>query len=207
MKQALFKYLVFIALCIATGARGQISPGEMTRAHTDLDGVNHCTQCHTVGKTVSSEKCLECHQPIKLNMAEKKGYHGSAVVLSKSCVSCHNEHHGRDFKIVVFDKNKFDHKQAGFALEGKHGKISCEACHKPANIANADIRKKSGTYLGLNSNCLACHADYHQGKMSANCAECHNFDSFKNAKPFDHNKTKFPLLGRHKDQISAFGST
>jgi hypothetical protein len=35
--------------------------------------------------------------------------------------------------------------------------------------------------------------------MSPNCITCHGFDSFKNATGFDHNTTKFPLTGKHKN--------
>lgn len=177
---------------------GQISPGELSKPHAQLEGVSNCTQCHTVGNKVTREKCLACHTEIKNNIAAGKGYHASADVRGKNCTSCHNEHHGRNFKLINFDKNHFDHNKTGFKLEGAHARQQCEACHKPAFISDPKIRKKAGTYLGLSTNCTACHTDFHQGKLSAKCEECHNFDTWKNAKRFDHSKTRFPLLGQHK---------
>lgn len=178
-------------------AFSQISPGELCKAHADLEGVSNCTKCHTVGNKVSREKCLECHTEIKANIDAKKGYHASSDVVGKNCAVCHSDHHGRDFQVIKLNKKTFDHKKTGFKLEGVHAKQECIACHKQEHVKDPKFKKRSNSFLGLNKACLTCHDDYHQSKMSANCAECHNFDSFKKAKPFDHSKTKFPLLGKH----------
>ena len=47
------------------GVRAQLSPGDLTTAHSHLDGISNCTQCHVLGNKVSSEKCLVCHTEIK----------------------------------------------------------------------------------------------------------------------------------------------
>lgn len=179
-------------------AKAQISPGDLCKGHSDLEGVTNCTKCHEVGNKVTRAKCLDCHKEIKANIAAKKGYHASSEVNGKECFTCHNDHHGRDFQIIRFNKKLFNHTITGFALKGKHAKEECASCHKPAFIKDPSIRKKAGTYLGLTQECLLCHDDYHQGKLSSKCADCHNFNSFKNATGFDHSKTHFPLLGKHK---------
>lgn len=177
----------------------QISPGDLSKPHAELEGISNCTKCHEVGNKVTRAKCLECHTEIKKNIVAGKGYHASSDVKGKNCASCHSDHHGRNFDMIKFDKKTFNHAKTGFALKGVHARQECEACHKADRIKDPEIKKRKGTYLGLNKTCLSCHDDYHQGKMSANCAECHNFESFKKSpKPFDHNKTKFPLLGKHK---------
>jgi hypothetical protein len=177
----------------------QISPGDLSKAHAHLEGVSNCTQCHSVGNKVTREKCLACHKEIKANIIAKRGYHASVDVNGKECKVCHNEHHGRNFQFIKFDKNTFDHRKAGFELKGAHSKQDCKACHKADFIKDPKLKKKISTFLGLNKQCLNCHSDYHQGKMSANCMECHSFESFKNAKAFDHRTTRFPLIGRHKN--------
>jgi hypothetical protein len=151
-----------------------------------------------VGNKVTREKCLACHDDIKRNIAAKKGFHASPEVTGKACIVCHNEHHGKKFQIIRFDKKTFDHKKTGFILKGAHAKQECKACHKPAFIKDARLKTKSITYLGLSQQCLSCHEDYHQGKMSSKCTDCHGFDSFKKATGFDHSKTHFPLLGKHR---------
>jgi predicted CXXCH cytochrome family protein len=190
--------VLFVFLLHITTTKSQISPGELSQPHATLEGVSNCTQCHSVAKQVTNAKCLACHKEIQTRITAKKGYHSSSEVRGKTCASCHNEHHGRNFKLIKFDKNKFNHALSGFILKGKHAKTECKECHKPAFISDPTLKKHPNTFLGLQQTCLSCHDDYHQGKMSKNCAECHNFDSWKNAKAFDHNKTKFPLLGKHK---------
>ena len=75
----------------------QISPGDLTKAHADLEGIFKCTQCHILGDKVSNDKCLECHKEIKSRIDQKKGYHASREVRGKDCAVCHSEHHGRNF--------------------------------------------------------------------------------------------------------------
>lgn len=196
----LYKILLTLGVFLFLGynVSAQISPGELSSPHAYLEGVSNCTKCHDVGNKVTREKCLACHNDIKQNIAAKRGFHASAEVTGKACIVCHNEHHGKKFQIIRFDKKTFDHKKTGFVLKGEHAKQECKACHKPAFIKDARLKTKSTTYLGLSQQCLSCHDDYHQGKMSKNCTDCHGFDSFKKATGFDHSKTHFPLLGKHK---------
>jgi len=197
----LSKLLPVLGIFILLGynVSAQISPGDLSKAHAGLEGISNCTKCHDVGNKVTREKCLACHKEIKANIAAHKGFHASAEVGNKNCAVCHNDHHGRNFQIIRFDKKNFDHRKTGFELKGEHAKQACVACHKPAFIKNPEIRKKAGTFLGLSQDCLNCHADYHQGKLSNKCATCHNFNTFKNATGFDHSTTHFPLLGKHKN--------
>lgn len=191
----LFGILFFLGYNVSA----QISPGELSKAHADLEGVSNCTKCHDIGNKVTNAKCLDCHKEIKANIANRKGYHASSDVRGKNCSSCHNDHHGRDFKMIILNKKTFNHSKTGFILKGEHAQQECTACHKSENIRDPKLKKKTSTYLGLNQECLSCHDDYHQGKLSSKCTECHNFNSWKNATGFDHNKTKFPLLGQHRE--------
>lgn len=194
MKKIVTLLYLLLGICAATA---QISPGDLSNAHAYLEGVSKCTECHTVGNKVTNEKCLACHTEIRSNQAIRKGYHGSTDVMGKNCYSCHNEHHGRKFRLIDFNKKTFDHRKTGFEKKGVHATLDCQKCHRPENITDAKLKKKKGTYLGLNKTCLTCHDDYHQGKMSSNCSECHSFDNFKQPKAFDHSKTRFPLKGKH----------
>jgi hypothetical protein len=192
------KLLIFL-LFLAGNCLAQISPGDLTTAHSNLEGLSNCTKCHEVGKKVASTKCLECHKEIKELIDAGQGYHSSAEVKSKDCFSCHNEHHGRNFKIVRFDTLKFDHKDSRFELLGKHKTLACKSCHKSELIRVKKSQKTgAGSYLGLGTKCLDCHADYHQNSLSTNCLNCHNNTAFKPVTGFDHKKTKFPLLGKHQ---------
>ena len=178
-------------------AFAQISPGDLSSAHAELEGISNCKKCHELGKKVSSAKCLECHTEIKELIDNDRGYHVSSEVKGKECFHCHNEHHGKDFEISRFDKDNFDHELSKYSLLGRHNKIECTECHKSSNIPIKKSKKSGLTYLGLQTSCTSCHLDYHQQTLSSDCATCHSFDSFKPTRDFNHQKTKFPLLGKH----------
>lgn len=199
MKPGKIKILPLFVLFLNLTVSGQISPGELAEPHAHLEGISNCTKCHELGEHVSDAKCLACHKEVKSRTDQKKGFHSSAGVLSKRCTVCHNDHHGRKFEIVHFDKNKFDHQSTGFALEGKHKEKQCADCHKPEYIKDEAIKKKKMTYLGLDPKCLSCHKDFHQQTLSGDCVSCHNFTAFKPAIKFRHQTTKFPLKGKHVD--------
>jgi len=178
-------------------ALAQLSPGDLSDAHAHLEGLSNCTQCHILGEKVSNEKCLNCHSELKNRVDQQKGYHSSTEVKGKQCIACHSDHHGKKFEMIRFDKTTFDHKLAGYELLGAHSKQECNKCHKPGFIANKEIKKKNYTFLGLNQKCLTCHDDYHQNTLSQTCSNCHTFEKFKPASKFNHDKSKFPLLGKH----------
>ncbi|MBT8180938.1 MAG: hypothetical protein KJO53_05055, partial [Eudoraea sp.] len=183
-------------LAVANGY-SQISPGDLSTAHSDLEGMSNCTLCHDISKKVSNAKCLDCHKVIKSLLSSNQGYHASSRVKNKDCFECHSDHHGRNFDMVRFDQNTFNHNLTGYALEGKHEEVDCRKCHAPDNIANSDIRKRKGTFLGLDDACLSCHDDFHQKTLSNDCLSCHNMNAFKPVTNFDHNETDYPLNGEH----------
>ncbi len=199
MKIKSFILTIILSNFLIINGFAQFSPGELSKGHANLEGTSNCTKCHTPGSKVSSQKCLDCHKEIKTSIDTKKGFHGTAEVGTKECITCHIEHKGKEFQIAKINKKTFDHSKMGFELKGVHAKKDCNACHNAKFIADPDLKKRNFTYRGLSSNCLNCHSDYHQGKLSSKCSECHSFETFKNPKVvgFDHNKTKFPLKGKH----------
>jgi len=186
------------AVVLSLSSQAQISPGELAKVHAHLEGISNCTQCHILGEKVSNAKCLACHTELKVRIDQQKGYHSSVGVKGKQCASCHNDHHGLNFQILKFDKDKFNHDLAGFKLAGAHSKKKCADCHKPDFINDKKIKAKKSTYLGLKPDCLSCHADYHQKTLSSNCSDCHDVEKFKPASKFDHRKAKFQLVGKHQ---------
>ncbi|MCX6305754.1 MAG: cytochrome C [Bacteroidetes bacterium] len=191
-------FIIFLVLMGSYHGFAQISPGELAKVHTQLEGMTNCTKCHILGKKVSNQKCLDCHTELKARVVLKKGYHASSDIAGKECVTCHSDHHGLNFQIIRFVKEKFNHSLTGFNLTGAHAKKLCIDCHKPEFIKDQKIKKKKFTYLGLNTTCLTCHADYHQQTLSSNCTDCHVAEAFKPAKNFDHGKAKFQLAGKHQ---------
>ncbi len=168
--------------------------------------MTNCTQCHDLGNKVSNDKCLSCHQEIKTRIDRNKGYHVSREVKGKECAQCHSEHHGLNFNMVHFDENTFDHNLTGYELTGRHKsgwsskgqKIDCRSCHQSDFVSDAELKKKKKTFLGLGRDCADCHKDVHQKTLARDCAKCHGTDEFKPASKFNHDKTDFALLGKHK---------
>jgi len=195
----LLKYLILFSALCATTSYGQISPGDLSAAHQQLEGMSNCTQCHELGEKVSNAKCLDCHKEIQSLIDQKKGYHSSKEVKAKDCFACHSEHHGRKFDMVRFDEKSFDHNLTGYKLEGQHKVIDCRDCHVPENIADAKIRKLDNTFLGLDDACLSCHDDYHQKTLSSDCISCHTMDAFTPASKFNHDDADFKLRNKHAD--------
>ncbi len=186
-------------------AWAQVSPGALAAPHAALDGPTQCFQCHaSAGSRAGMDaRCLACHTEIGWMKARHRGFH--AQVAAKECASCHPDHGGRDFQLVVWDggaPEKFDHRRAGFVLEGRHATLPCRDCHTPAlqkSGAAALIRRKNraASWLGLETACADCHQDPHRGQLGARCASCHGQSAWKPAAGFDHAKTAFPLTGRH----------
>jgi hypothetical protein len=186
-------------------ALAQISPGELSRAHADLEGMRNCLECHNLGEGPSDEKCLKCHGEIASGIAEHRGYHSHATERGKRrCFECHSEHAGRDFELIHWPggRENFDHGQTGYVLVGRHSSLRCRDCHN-AELIRRDLSKFGGhvhtnrTFLGLQTACLDCHADEHRGQLASDCTRCHSQDAWKPAPGFDHAKSAYPLTGRH----------
>lgn len=191
------KNIILILTLFAFPLFAQISPGDLTKAHAFLEGISNCTKCHEIGKKVLNSKCLDCHAEIKQAINAGHGYHSDSAVKSKECASCHNEHHGRNFRIVNFDSKNFDHNKTGFKLTGAHANKQCKDCHQSKFISDQKLKKNSDTFLGLDGRCISCHEDYHKNSLGKNCADCHSTESFAKVEKFDHNKASFRLIGAH----------
>ncbi len=201
---------VFLTICFySIPTRAQlISPGKLSKAHESLEGITNCTSCHELGKRgISNIRCLDCHKPLKQRIDLKLGYHASLDVVGKNCANCHKEHLGATFKLVDWDTTNFDHRKTGFALIGKHMKVACGSCHKPAFVTNPLVRSFKSkyhalptTFLGLSTKCEPCHKiDNPHGLQFAgkDCGSCHTPYSWKDSLSFNHSKTRFALMGKH----------
>ncbi len=175
----------------------QISPGDLSSAHAKFEGMSNCTLCHELGNRVTNAKCLDCHTEIKSLITQDRGFHASAQVESQNCTKCHSEHHGRKFDMVRFNENGFNHNSTGYPLKGAHAKVDCRQCHKPENIKVTELKNRKDTYLGLDTKCLSCHNDFHQGALPIDCLSCHQMDGWKPVTKFNHENADFKLRGKH----------
>lgn len=215
--------MALLAMALAApGARAQVSPGPLASAHHELDKLTLCFQCHTSSGSMTT-KCVACHTEIAWLMERNRGFH--ARVRGEECAKCHPDHAGADFRLITWSEGsaeRFDHRRAGYALEGKHASLQCRDCHQPKNQRGAvadRIRKKdrAGSWLGLDTRCASCHGDPHAGRFGTGCESCHATSGWNNLREsgFDHDKTRYPLRGKHAsvtcaschDPVRAFGKT
>ena len=135
-----------------------------------------CDKCHT-GKLYEqklSQVCYDCHKKTD----DDKGHKGN---LGDKCDKCHTE---KSWKDTVFNHDK----DTKYPLLFKHKETKCNQCH-----TSQVYRDKTP------SDCYACHKkdDKHNGQEGKKCEDCHSVKGWKAEVKFDHNKTKFPLVGKH----------
>ena len=173
----------------AAGLEKLLMPGEVSQAHAKLE--ENCSSCHDrTDRSRQTSLCLACHKDVAADIARKGGFHGRLPNISSGeCKACHGEHLGRDARIVKLTPASFDHHATDFHLDGAHGSLACESCHKSGR-----------PYREANPGCGGCHqsVDVHRGGLGSNCATCHGTSSWRGAH-FDHGTTKFPLRAAHRE--------
>lgn len=137
-------------------------------AHRKLD----CKACH-IGEIYSdlSVDCVGCHRIQDVHNG----------TFGKKCESCH--------AVQTWADARFDHKRdTDFALVGKHEKVACNKCHGATTAASKTPTK-----------CVECHGkdDPHRGKLGTKCDTCHTPKGWRQEVAFDHDITRFPLIGLH----------
>ncbi len=132
-----------------------------------------CQACHStkVKPSDMDKRCIACHKKNDI-------HHGQ---YGKKCDKCHTD---RGWKKLTFKHDK----DTDFPLRGKHKKVFCEDCHK-GQVYEEELK----------TTCYSCHEhdDVHKGQEGKKCEQCHNEEGWKSKVLFDHDLTRFPLLGLH----------
>jgi hypothetical protein len=183
----LFLLACFAGIAAAESFEKALMPGEVIHGHAkyELD----CNKCHLrFDKAAQPRLCNDCHKEVAADISSKSGMHGRLE--DKICRNCHTEHKGRNAKIAILDKDKFDHGHTDFQLKGAHreARVKCASCHL------AKVKYRDAPKL-----CNDCHKKDdqekgHKGSLGKQCENCHDEKSWKDAR-FDHEKTKFSLVG------------
>ncbi len=173
---------------MATEIEKFLMPGKIISGHAKYEA--ECTLCHVRLRDTSQKKlCLDCHDLVADDMAKKRGFHGKhRNATSQDCKTCHSDHRGRDARIVLLDRDNFDHRFTDYRLIGRHTQTECVACH------SADSKYREAEKV-----CSNCHSDddAHAGKLGKDCARCHTPQEWGKSR-FDHNKTDFKLEFAHR---------
>lgn len=182
-----------------------------------------CSTCHRIDdvhRGTFGPRCGDCHDPagwrqtgfdhdrdtrFALEGAHRRTgcqscHHADPAreKLASDCYSCHrldDEHRGargvdcrRCHGAAAWKPARFDHDETRFPLTGAHATAECRACHRQPPFEEK-----------LRTGCYACHAadDPHDGQEGTDCAHCHDDASWTARVRFDHELTRFPLLGMH----------
>jgi len=160
--------------CHSVSAWHQTRTFDHTKTKFPLEGAHRdvgCATCH-VGQVYKdiSHTCVSCHRLQDVH-AQRYG---------NACETCHDQ--------TRFKPAHFDHDKTKYPLRGAHAKVACDACH-----IGFIYRDK------LNTTCVSCHRrnDPHQGQLGQRCQTCHDDVDWQKKILFDHDLTRFPLIGLH----------
>ncbi|MDD3763679.1 MAG: cytochrome c3 family protein [Nevskiales bacterium] len=143
--------------------------------HRDAD----CHACHTE-RTRDRElptACVDCHRGSDFHQGRFGG----------QCADCHSEQ--------GWATSGFDHdRDTTFPLRGAHRGRSCTSCHS----GELPRPRGKGTKLVARA-CVDCHRvdDVHRGAQGDRCDACHRQEAWPDSLRFDHDLTRFPLVGMH----------
>ena len=165
--------------CHGAKAWNQASFDHTTRTHFPLTGQHKTVECHachteqTRGKPVP-KACVSCHAASDVHQGR----------FGQSCDKCHSAE--------GWQKGSFQHdRDTGFPLRGAHRTVTCDACHA-TTPRKGEAKRVRG--------CADCHGatDPHHGQQGPLCGACHDEKSWSGQVRFDHDLTRFPLLGLHE---------
>jgi hypothetical protein len=131
-----------------------------------------CAACHGGERYKGiGTACVDCHQIQDVHTGRYGG----------KCESCHDQN--------KWSTVRFDHDKATkFPLRSAHARVKCDACH------TGDLYRDK-----LATTCISCHRkdDRHKGQLGTRCEQCHGEANWRQVTSFDHDITRFPLIGRH----------
>lgn len=194
------------------------------RDRTHQDTPTTCYGCHAdddFHDGRSGQQCENCHNPeswtdTSFNHARDTefpldGHHATLTCddchgpdpfsddLDRACIGCHRDddrHEGRNgdgcadcHSTGSWTESLFDHaRDTDFVLLGSHRTADCAGCH-----VEPVFEAKPAT------DCWSCHRedDAHEGKLGERCDGCHDESAWEQAPLFEHDLTRFPLLGEH----------
>jgi len=140
-----------------------------------LTGAHIKARCETCHKSrdykEAPQTCLGCHR--------KEDKHKNQF--GEKCESCHNT---QRWPQITFRHDA----DTRYPLLAKHRDVRCTTCH-------TGVLYRDKTRTG----CADCHQkdDKHKGSLGHDCVRCHGERGWKEAVRFEHDRTNFPLLGRH----------
>ncbi|MFQ5504413.1 MAG: cytochrome c3 family protein [Planctomycetota bacterium] len=180
-----------------------------------VDSVEDIVESAKAGKPGTREirECVICHEIPHSERFISGVARELAMSQAKTCSECHDYRRG-GFLGNDVEMARELHASTGFLLEAGHEDVACEKCHQdygrriPAPWLVERRAAFALVYPGRQPDeCKVCHGDPHEGQFQqgefrdAHCLDCHERHKFKPSlfKLEDHEKTSFPLLGKHRE--------
>jgi len=158
------------------------------RSRAQGEGLRMTFRRATRGNTYPSPvaaDCLSCHVD----------YHEGVFRESTGGPLCQNCHTQTDWLPTTYDIARHN-EGSTFELSGAHMATPCQDCHVTPDDADRTLK-----FRFADSECRSCHEkdDPHRDQFAGvQCTDCHTTNSFV-IESFDHNATRYPLDGAHRD--------
>lgn len=147
-----------------------------------------CGKCHTGKKltdAISFERCIDCHKDSHNGQFARRTDRGA-------CESCHT--------VSGFSPSEYtlqQHQESSYPLTGSHLATPCIICHRVQDDG-LDSR-----FRFKDMSCKGCHKDIHEGQADKwvrlrGCEHCHTTASWSDLAKFDHDSSRFRLVGKHR---------
>ena len=186
----------------AEAVRYRPVPQECASCHKDEHGGQlgrDCARCHdsvhfkpapgfSHEKTRYSLKgfhettaCDKCHPRVEGGAPGRSGPPARYKPTGATCAECHRAS---------------DHAKTDYPLTGRHAVVDCSACHTAKTPRLKRFRDPGASRLPW-QDCGTCHRDPHEGVLKEACASCHTTAGWASTALAFHQKTDYPLTGRH----------
>jgi hypothetical protein len=166
-----------------------------------------CRDCHTketgAGSGLGSAgiqlqpphaSCMSCHTDTHAGQLNERPSGGE-------CESCHTV---SSWTPSTFDTER--HNTLDFKLTGAHLEATCRECHGPqrTDLAALPGRAQLGSaevaLTTVETQCVACHFDPHEGSLEGTCDSCHVTTGFRpsSVTAGTHESFDYALIGAHR---------
>jgi hypothetical protein len=151
---------------------------------TGAHAATPCAQCHVNNQFANTAtQCAGCH--LKVYQTATNPNHATSG-FPTTCEVCHTT--------TAWSPATFNHAASKFPLTGAHVNTPCAQCHVNNDFVNTSTQCASCHLATFNKTTNPNHV---AAGFPTDCSVCHSTTDWLNA-VFNHNNTKFPLVGAHK---------
>jgi hypothetical protein len=191
---------------------------QMTRWQPSREALDHRQTGFPLTGKHANLRCEQCHNAQEIPPAGRTGIqvkdlNRTYLGLTQACSGCHEDVHRGQLSANCAQCHNaeawkptpgFNHATTKYPLTGAHATVACAKCHPSVTDLRTSVAnlKPFVKYTGLSfATCTGCHADPHKGAFKGTCESCHNTSNWKQVaqlEGFDHDKTAYPLVGKHR---------